>query len=256
MDMWTMSDRPIQTRIATSDADSITVRGRDLTEDLMGVTDFGEFFYLHLTGELPDESEQRLFNAMLVAITEHGITPSVIAARLTYDSAPESVQGAVASGLLGAGQTFLGSMENAAEMVQEGVERIEAGEDAEAVARDHVERYDRLPGFGHPEHGPVDPRTERLFELLDREGFPGDHRRYMRTVQDVAAETYGSRLLINATGAIGVGVSELGLNPIAGRGIALVARSAGLVGHLTEEMETPVARDMWAAIEDDVEYQE
>ncbi|MCY4729952.1 citryl-CoA lyase [Natronomonas gomsonensis] len=250
-----MSSPSLPTNIATADEQNITVRGRDLTREMMGETSFGEFFYLHLTGEMPTESELRIFDTLLITVVEHGVTPSVIAARLTYDSAPEAVQGAVASGLLGAGSTFLGSMENAAEMVQEGVKRTANGEDATAVALEMVEKRERLPGFGHPLHEPTDPRTDALFELLEKEGFDGDYLAFMRAVQAATEEVYGTELLINATGAIGVGISELGLDPIVGRGIALVARSAGLVGHLNEEIEQPMARDIWAVVEDNVEYQ-
>jgi len=135
----------LPTSIATSDEQHITVRGKDLTSELMGELDFGSFFFFHLTGREPTASEARLFNAMLVSIAEHGITPSVIAARLTYDSAPEALQGAVSSGLLGAGETFLGSMENVATMLQDGIERVENGEALDAVAADVVASRDRLP---------------------------------------------------------------------------------------------------------------
>lgn len=245
----------LPTSIATADEQSITVRDKDLTRELMGEVSFGEFFYLHLTGETPTESELRVFDTLLVTVVEHGITPSVIAARLTYDSAPEAVQGAVASGLLGAGSTFLGSMENAADLVQDGVSRVEAGGDKTDIANEMIAEMDRLPGFGHPLHEPTDPRTDRIFEVLEEEGFAGDHVAFIREVQAAAEAEYDTDLPINATGAIGVGISELGLDPIVGRGIALVARSAGLVGHLNEEMEQPIARDIWAAVEDNVEYQ-
>jgi citrate synthase len=247
-------DKPLRTAIAKSDEQSITVRDRDLTGELMGEMDFGTFCYLHVTGEEPNESESRLFNAMLVAIAEHGVTPSVIATRLTYDSAPEAVQGAVASGLLGAGSTFLGSMENAGHMLQDGVERLEDGKSMNDVAERIVEENDRLPGFGHPEHTPTDPRTDRLFELLDEEGMSGRHRELMLEIQDVAEDKYDTHLVLNATGAIAVVVSEIGFDPSVGRGIALIARSAGLVGHLNEEIEEPMARDIWQITLDNLEY--
>lgn len=250
-----MSDYSLSTSIATADEQHITVRDKDLSRELMGETNFGEFFYFHLTGEMPTESELRIFDTLLITVVEHGVTPSVIASRLTYDSAPEAVQGAVASGLLGAGSTFLGSMENAAELVQDGVKRVENGEDKAAVAAEVVEERDRLPGFGHPLHEPTDPRTDKLFGLLEEEGFEGEHLMFLREVQAAAEDHYGTDLLINATGAIGVAISELDLDPIVGRGVALVARSAGLVGHLNEEMEQPMARDIWAVVEENVEYQ-
>jgi citrate synthase len=246
----------LPTSIATSDEESITVRGKDLTTELVGEYDFGEFFYFHLTGAEPTKSEARLFNAMLVTIAEHGITPSVIATRLMYDSAPEAMQGAVSAGLLGTGETFVGSMQNVTEMVEAGVERIEAGESREAVAESIVEERDRLPGFGHPEHYPTDPRTDRLFELLEDEGLAGEHLALIEEIQSFAEDAYDTHLLINATGAIGVVLAEMELdaNALAARGIALVARAAGLVGHINEEIEEPMARDIWDLIRDHTEY--
>lgn len=246
----------LPTDIATSDAESITIREKDLTSEIMGEYDFGGFFFFHLTGRDPTESEARLFNAMLISIAEHGITPSVIAARLTYDSAPEAIQGAVASGLLGAGQTFLGSMENVANMLQDGVERIEDGESRDAVAASIVEESDRLPGFGHPEHFPTDPRAERLFELLEEEDKAGEHLELLYAIQEHAEDTYDTTMLINVTGAIGTVIAEMDLevDAMAARGIALVARAAGLIGHLNEEIEDPIARDIWDLVGENVEY--
>lgn len=248
-----MKEPRMQSAICTSDERSITIRGKDLTEDIIGHNDFGEFIYFHLTGEQPTEREARLFNAILVTVVEHGITPSVIAARLTYDSAPEAIQAAVASGLLGAGNTFLGSMENIAQLLYEGCERTDI-ESIETVAADIVAENERLPGFGHPIHEPTDPRTDRLFELLEEEDMDGEHYELILSVRDIAQEEYDTNMLINATGAIGTCVCELGLNPKVARGLAIVSRAAGLVGHLNEEIESPIARDMWNVVEEHTEY--
>jgi citrate synthase len=248
-----MSEKRIQTAISTSDEESITIRGKDLTREIVGNFDFGEFVYFHLTGYEPTPTESRMLNAMLVTVVEHGMVPSVIASRLTYDSAPEAVQGAVASGLLGAGSTFLGSMENAAEMLYRGKERRQSA-DVETIAREIVDERDRLPGFGHPIHEPTDPRTDRLFELLEDEGLAGDYHELVLAIRDVAQAEYKANMPINATGAIGTCVCELGLDPKVGRGLALVSRAAGLVGHVNEEIEEPAAREMWEIVEENTEY--
>lgn len=248
-----MTEKPMETSICTSDEQSITIRGEDLTRDIIGNYDFGEFVYFHLTGNTPTASESRVLNAILITTVEHGITPSVIATRLTYDSAPEAIQGAVASGLLGAGSTFLGSMENIAELLYRGVERTRT-HDVEAIAADIVADRDRLPGFGHPTHEPTDPRTDRLFEMLDEEGMTGDYYDLVLSIRNVAQEEYDANMLINATGAIGTCICEMGLDPKVGRGLTLVSRAAGLVGHLNEETENPIARDMWEAVEKNTEY--
>lgn len=251
-----MDETEFTTSIATSDASSITVRDRDLTSELVGRTDFGSFFYLLVTGEEPTDGEARLCNAMLVTIAEHGMTPSVIAARETYAAAPEAVQGAVSSGLLGAGNTLLGSMQQVAEILQDGVARVDDGQTREAVAADVVAENDTLPGFGHPSHEPTDPRTDRLFELLEEEGLAGEHLAMIRAVQRAAEAEYETDLLVNATGAIGTVVSDLGLDPLVARGIALVARAGGLTAHLVEEKHDPVAWDVWTLVDENTRYDE
>jgi citrate synthase len=243
-----------ETSIASCDEQSITVRGLDLTEDIIDDFDFGEFFYFHFTGERPSPGESRLFNAALVTAVEHGFTPSVIAARLTYTCAPEALQGAVASGLLGAGRNLLGSMENAAEILQTGVARVEKGENMENVAVDIVASHDRLPGYGHPLHEPTDPRAEVLLEMLDEEGYAGQYVDMLLAIQTAGEEAYETSLLVNATGALAALISELGLPPMAGRGLVLVSRAAGLVGHLHEEMQHPTAFDIWELVEDEAQY--
>lgn len=247
-------DTTLQTSISTADETSITIRERDLTSELVGQDDFGSFLLLLLRGEEPSPEEARLCNAMLVTIAEHGLTPSVIAARQTYAAAPNAVQGAVASGLLGAGDTLLGSMQTVAEVLQHGIQRVDDGESMEDVAADIVASNETLPGFGHPSHEPTDPRTDRLFELLTETDLDGDHYELIQAIQSAAADEYGVTILINATGAIGTVVSELGLDPIAARGIALTARAAGLTAHLVEEKHDPIAWDIWSLVESYAEY--
>src|ERR671913_1097804 len=98
----------MRTSIGFSTEDQIRVRGYNLSEELMGEVDFGSMFFLLVSGRVPNQGEARLFNAVLVALADHGLTPSALAARLTYTGAPEAIQGAVAAGLLGAGSVFLG----------------------------------------------------------------------------------------------------------------------------------------------------
>jgi citrate synthase len=100
------------TSLGDSDADSITVLGHDLAADLMGQVSFGELAFWLVTQRRPSREQVRVFEAVLVALAEHGFTPTAIAARLTYLSAPDSVQGALAAGLLGGGSRFLGVTED------------------------------------------------------------------------------------------------------------------------------------------------
>ena len=113
------------TAIATSDEHTITVRGHDLVGDLIGQIDFTDYFWLLVCGQRPTEVQKAMMNACLVAIAEHGLVPSVQAARMTLAAAPEAWQGAMAAGLLGLGTVVAGSTEVAgrflAEVVADGL---------------------------------------------------------------------------------------------------------------------------------------
>ncbi len=94
-------ERAYGTALGTSDADHINLLGLDLAEDLMGQVGFGELAFWLVTLRRPTPGEVRVFESVLVALADHGFTPTAIAARLTYLSAPDSLQGALAAGLLG-----------------------------------------------------------------------------------------------------------------------------------------------------------
>jgi citrate synthase len=247
----------MHSEMARSTHDTVVVRGFDLTSELMGKIDLGGMAFLELTGRLPDEGESIVFNAMLVSLVEHGITPSTIAARLTYLGAPEALQGAVAAGILGVGSVFVGTIEGAARMLQEALQNAGANPDLEALAAeivtDHRSRRQAIPGFGHPIHKPVDPRAERIFELAERHGLAGEHVRLVKLIQFELSRQTGRSLPINVTGAIGAIAGELGIPWSICRGLGIMARSIGLVGHLLEEMRHPIANEMWRRVEDEAE---
>src|ERR1043165_9260174 len=117
--------------------------------------------YFQLTGREATQQQRVILDACLVTLMEHGLTPSAIATRLTYGSAPEALQGAVAAGLLGVGSTFVGSTEGCAVLLA----RLAAATDPRAEAQAIAAANKRLPGFGHPLHKPVDPRTVALLDL-------------------------------------------------------------------------------------------
>jgi citrate synthase len=245
----------LKTRIGTLTADTITVCGHNLVDDLLGRIDIGQLFYLEVTGRLPDPAQSRMINALMVAIAEHGMMPSVIAARLTYMGAPESLQGAVASGLLGAGDVFVGPAGNVARMLQ-----VEAaglpGDDSERANRiveTYFESKRRLPGLGHPHHE-IDPRSVRLLALQQELGVGTRFTSLMLEIQRVACERAGRHLTFNAVAAVGAIASDLDIDWRAVRGIGLVARTVGLVGHVLEEMKRPTAGAIWDLVHDHTEY--
>ncbi len=186
---------------------------------------------------------------------EHGLTPSVIAARLIYDSCPEAIQAAVAAGILGVGSTFIGTMEGCAKNLEEILSATE-GEQAraKAIARRFRDAKQPIPGFGHPHHRPDDPRSPRLIAIAEAAGVPGRHIRALKLLAVEVDAAWGRHLTINATGAIAALLGEIGVPQEVMRGIAVVSRAAGVVGHIREEQLDPAARTMWDVIYENVPY--
>lgn len=245
----------VRSDIAWSTPEQIGVHGYDLTEDLMGKINFGDMAYLSVMGNLPDANTSRMFNAIVITLVEHGMVPSTIAARMTYIGAPESLQAGVAAGLLGLGTVFVGSTEGAAKMLKAALPDPKAKADlpalAQQIVREHREQKRIVPGLGHPIHKPVDPRTIRLFNIAKETGLSGPYVELMQLVAREAEAATGKSLPINATGAIGALVCEMGLPWEAARGLGVMARAVGLVGHLLEESRRPMSMELWHRIEEE-----
>jgi citrate synthase len=243
------------TKISHYSTEAIYVRGASLVDDLIGKLTFTEMMYFQLMGERPTPAQAKILDAVLVTLMEHGITPSVIATRMIYDSCPEAVQAAVAAGLLAVGSTFVGTMEGCAKNLEE----ILAAPEGEAPrARAIAERVraarQPIPGFGHPHHKPDDPRTPRLLQVAEEAGVPGRHIRALRLLSAEVDAAWGRHLTINATGAVAALLGEIGIPQEVMRGIAVVSRSAGLVGHIREEQLDPAARHMWDLAAENIPY--
>ncbi|HEX5184945.1 MAG TPA: citryl-CoA lyase [Allosphingosinicella sp.] len=223
--------------ISTSTPETILVRGKDLCGELIGRRDFTSYFWFLVTGVEPDETQRFLADAVLVAIAEHGLVPSVVAARMTHAAAPEAFQGAVAAGLLGCGSVVLGSAELAGRFLADLVASGEAP--AEAIARLRAEKKP-IPGFGHPLHSGGDPRANLLLKLAAEKGANGPHVAMLRAVEAALPEALGRTLPINVNGAIPAIMLDVGFPLEALKGISLLARTAGLIGHLQEEAERPI----------------
>lgn len=248
-----MSERDwLHTDVGGADADSITVRGRDLAAELMGRVTFTELTFLLVRGREPTAQETALLDAVLVSLAEHGLTPTVLAARLTHTGAPESLQGAVAAGLLGAGSVFLGVVEDTAVFLdgivagagEDGLERAAA----EAVAA-RIEAGGRIPGLGHPVHKAGDPRTERIYAIARDQGLEGPHLRALELVAVAHREATGKPLPVNGAGVAGAALADLGFPARIVRGMALLARTAGLVAHLDEEMTGSLGMALFRDVE-------
>jgi citrate synthase len=245
----------LKSDLGWSSTDRIMVRGLNLADDIIGKVALGDMAFLELKGRLPTEQESAVFNAITVTLVEHGVTPSAIAARLTYFGAPEALQGAVAAGLLGMGDRFGGSAEEAARILQEALAKADPGTELGAVAAGVVaeHRATRRPiaGLGHPIHKPIDPRTPRLFAVAAANGLSGRFVELEQLIAEAATAAYGKPLPVNATGAIGALASELDISWRVCRGLAVMARAIGLVAHIQEEIGEPMAAELWSRTEEE-----
>jgi citrate synthase len=253
------------TSIGTADATSIRLLGHDLAADLMGQVTFGELAFWLVALRRPGRGELRVFETVLVALADHGFTPSSIAARLTLTGAPESMQGALAAGLLGGGSRFLGVTEDCGRFLADALARCdgplplpddEAGWDglADVAIRAQREAGRLVPGLGHPLHKSGDPRTPVLFKIAEEEGVLGSHLRLFAAVGRVHPMILGRTLPLNGAGVCGAALADLGFEPDTLRGFALLARAAGLLGHLAEEMRRPAGPGIYQQIDRDVVY--
>ena len=240
------------TAISQAYPDRVEVRGRDLTGDLMGRVGFTAYFHLLLTGSEPTAEQREFLDLVLVALAEHGLMPSNVAARMTLAADPESLQGAVAAGILGAGPVLLGTSEECAKLL---AGAIAAGRSAGEVARELHDVGARVPGFGHPVHRPVDPRAERILELADERGVSGPNVAFARELCDAVAETWGKPLPMNVSMPIAAVLLDLGFPVAAVKSVPILARTASLLAHLAEEQEQPLGFTLARAAEDAVHYE-
>ena len=249
------------TSLGTSTEDEIRLLGQDLTADLMGKVGFGELAFWLVALRRPTPSETRVFEAVLVALADHGFTPTAIAARLTYLSAPDSLQGALAAGLLGGGSRFLGVTEDCGLFLHRALEghdvpTDDAGWDELALAVVQKARADGkyIPGLGHPVHKVQDPRTPVLLGIAEEEGLRGNHLRLFEAIGRVHEQVLGRKLPLNGAGVCGAALADLGLPVELLRGFALLARAAGLLGQIAEERRRPIGMDAYLTVDRNAEY--
>jgi citrate synthase len=253
-----MSEQPsYETALGASSLHSITLLGSDLAGDVMGKVGFGELAFWLATQRRPSSGETRVFEAVLAALADHGFTPTAIVTRLTYLSAPDSVQGALAAGLLGGGSRFLGVTEDCGRFLHEVLVQTgelptdDAGWDALALGTVTAQRAAKrfVPGLGHHVHKDGDPRTPRLFEIATEEGLYGPHLSLFAAIGRVHPQVLGKTLPLNGAGVCGAALADLGLPLELLRGFALLARTAGLIGQLAEELRHPVANDVFLSVD-------
>lgn len=247
--MSTATATPV-TSLCTHTLTSLQYREADLVKDLMGKKTFTEVMLMQILNRVPRGVDLRITDVVLIVLMEHGLTPSAIATRLIYMSAPENLQGAIAAGLLAVGSSFVGTMENCSQLL----DRIAAAADPEVealeIARHYKELKIHVPGFGHHLHKPVDPRAYKLLDLARAEPeLSGEKIRALERLSDAVNIVSGRPITINATGAVAALLGEIGVPTSVMRGFAVISRAAGLVAHIVEEQKSPSGRFIWDTIE-------
>ena len=242
--------RPVS-HISQAYPDRVEVRGRDPCGDLMGRLSFTEYFHLLLTGGEPTDDQRFFLDLLLVAIAEHGMMPTNIAARMTLAADPGSLQGAVAAGILGAGPVVLGTSEECARLLEDAVA---SKRDPTEVARLIHAAGGKVPGFGHPVHHPVDPRAERILELADARGVSGRHVELALGLRNAVHSVWNKPLTMNVAMPIAAVLLDLGFPSATVKAVPILARTAGLLAHLAEEREHPLGFLMAGAAEEAVDY--
>jgi citrate synthase len=247
-----------ESHICQAYPDRVEVHGLDLCRDLMGQMSFTGYFHLLLTGRKASETQQEFLDLLLVAIAEHGMMPTSVAARMTLAADPGSLQGALAAGLLGCGPVILGTSELCAKLLAEAQAKVLAGgvgkSVTEKMARDIKSSGGKAPGFGHPVHRPLDPRAERILEMADKRSISGPHVALARDFRDAVAKAWGKPLVMNVSMPMAAVLLDLGLPVSVVKAVPLLARTAGILGHLAEEQKNPIGFLMAGKAEEAITY--
>lgn len=247
-------NKPI-TELCTHTLTSMNYRDQDLVEDLLGKRTFTEVMFMQIMGREPRAVDMRILDAVLITLMEHGFTPSAIATRMIYMSAPENLQGAVSAGLMAVGSQFVGTMENNARILDRLIASDSPSDLAREIVLDIKAARAHLPGFGHHLHKPDDPRTIKLLAIADAEPeLPGTYLKALRLLSATVDEIYGKHITINATGATAALLGEIGVSADLMRGFAVISRAAGLVSHIAEEQRVPAGRFIWDKIDEEIPY--
>ena len=242
-----MADEKWKTGITSIGVNRIRVRGYDIAR-IMEKLSYAEAVYLLLKGELPDKAEAELMNAILVSSIDHGASPPSVLGTRAVISGGNSLNAAIAGGILVIGDWHGGAIEQAAKILQEwaakaGDDPAEIDEIATQLSAWLDDKKRRMPGFGHRIHT-ADPRTPRLFEIAAKHGYKGRHIALCKALEKVLSAKMGRPLPINVDGAIAAVISDMGFDWRLGKAFFIISRVPGLVAHAYEEMtrERPVRK--------------
>ena len=230
-----MADQEWKSAITNIGPGKIQVRGYDITQ-IMDKLSFAEAVFLILKGELASKAEAEMMRAILVASIDHGCSPPSVLGTRNVVSGGNSLNAAIAGGVLVIGDSHGGAIENAARIMQEwAAKEGDVNKLASQLVDWTRENKIRMPGFGHRLHN-VDPRTLKLFEIAGKHNFSGRHIELCKAIEAALAEKLGKKLPINVDGAIAAVISDMGFDWRLGKGFFIISRVPGLLAHAYEEM--------------------
>jgi citrate synthase len=234
-----MTEQSWSQPITKIEPNKVAVRGYRIDE-LMGRVPFGHVVYLVLKGELPNEAQGRVMDALLVSSVDHGATPPSALAARTVTSGGAPLTTGIAAGIMTINRHHGGAIEGCMKVLLEAVTRKrEAGQDALTAARELVAEYrqvkKRIPGYGHRVHT-EDPRTIKLFTICEEAGVAGEYVEMGGAIRQAMHETLGRDLPMNVDGAIAAVLCELDIAPEMGNGLFAIARTVGLTAHVFDEI--------------------
>lgn len=236
------NSRYLKTSITRVEEDKIVTRGynqRDLIEKIR----YADMIFLILKGRLPTIKESKVFNHVLVSFCDHGVTPPSTQTARMVTSSGSPLNSAVAGAFLSFGHKHAGAIEKTMKLYQSKINSVYLTQDSAidnkqiaSLAIDIYSEYilndKKIPGFGHRYHN-VDPRADKLMELVIDEGFIGPHIKLALAVEDLVYEKKQIRL--NVDGANAAILSDLGFDPELGLGVFMIGRIPGLIAHAHEE---------------------
>lgn len=229
-----------RTSITNIESNKITTRGFS-QDELIGDISFSEMVYLLIKGEMPSKNESKMFNAILVSFSDHGLTPPSTQSARIIASGGSSVQCSVAGGLLAFGKNHAGAIEHSMELLQTSLKKFpdkNVCDIAECIVEDYLNKFENIPGFGHRIHK-KDPRAAKILKLAKEYNCFGKHTSLAMAIQDVLNEK--KNININIDGANASVLLDLGFEPNVGVGIFMIGRLPGLVSHVIEEQTNEVS---------------
>jgi len=224
----------------------IEFRGHPI-QDLIGNVSFPQMIWLMVKGNLPSESEAKLFECALVAGVDHGPqAPSIAAARMAA-TCGLGLNNVMATGVNMLGDVHGGAGEQCAELYIDIAARIDSGESLIDAVRSGLDawraEYGKIvSGFGHRFHKPVDPRAPRLMALVRETAEAGTVSGRFADIGEAVQEELGVQrgnrpIAMNIDGATAVIFCELGFPAPLSRGLFCLSRSVGVLAHGWEQMQ-------------------